>query len=249
MTTPNVFADEVEYVSNHLQDRDSVVLSLHPHNDEGLAVAAAEAGHSGRRGPHRGLPARNGERTGNVDLVTLGLNMLTQGIDPQIDYSNVPEIRKTVEYCNQIKISERHPYAGSFVFTAFFRFAPGCDQEGALEARQMAADMAGANLENFVWLVPYLPIDPKDVGGSYEAIIRVNSPVRQGRHGLPASRRTTTSTCPSVCRWSSTRSCRSMRTRPRRKSRTRTSGVCSRTSTCRRGDGCHGRRRDRGRQP
>ena len=116
-----------------------------------------------------------------MDLVTLGLNMLTQGIDPQIDYSNVPEIRKTVEYCNQIKISERHPYAGSFVFTAFSGSHQDAIKKG-LEARQMAADMAGANLENFVWLVPYLPIDPKDVGGSYEAIIRVNS--QSGKGGM-----------------------------------------------------------------
>ena len=181
MTTPNVFADEVEYVSNHLQDRDSVVLSLHPHNDEGMAVAAAELGILAGADRIEGCLLGNGERTGNVDLVTLGLNMLTQGIDPQIDYSNVPEIRKTVEYCNQIKISERHPYAGSFVFTAFSGSHQDAIKKG-LEARQMAADMAGANLENFVWLVPYLPIDPKDVGGSYEAIIRVNS--QSGKGGM-----------------------------------------------------------------
>ena len=181
MTTPNVFADEVEYVSNHLQDRDSVVLSLHPHNDEGMAVTAAELGILAGADRIEGCLLGNGERTGNVDLVTLGLNMLTQGIDPQIDYSNVPEIRKTVEYCNQIKISERHPYAGSFVFTAFSGSHQDAIKKG-LEARQMAADMAGANLENFVWLVPYLPIDPKDVGGSYEAIIRVNS--QSGKGGM-----------------------------------------------------------------
>lgn len=181
MTTPNVFADEVEYVSTHLQDRDSVVLSLHPHNDEGMAVAAAELGILAGADRIEGCLLGNGERTGNVDLVTLGLNMLTQGIDPQIDYSNVPEIRKTVEYCNQIKISERHPYAGSFVFTAFSGSHQDAIKKG-LEARQMAADMAGANLENFVWLVPYLPIDPKDVGGSYEAIIRVNS--QSGKGGM-----------------------------------------------------------------
>ena len=119
MTTPNVFADEVEYVSTHLDDRDAVVLSLHPHNDEGMGVAATELAVLAGADRVEGCLLGNGERTGNVDLVTLGLNMLTQGIDPQIDYSNVPEIRKTVEYCNQIKISERHPYAGNFVFTAF----------------------------------------------------------------------------------------------------------------------------------
>ena len=123
----------------------------------------------------------NGERTGNVDLVTLGLNFLTQGIDPQIDYSNVPEIRKTVEYCNQIKISERHPYAGNFVFTAFSGSHQDAIKKG-LEARQVAADRAGADLDSFVWLVPYLPIDPKDIGRSYEAIIRVNS--QSGKGGM-----------------------------------------------------------------
>ncbi len=181
MTTPNVFADEVEYVSNHLQDRDSVVLSLHPHNDEGMGVAAAELGILAGADRIEGCLLGNGERTGNVDLVTVGLNMLTQGIDPQIDYSNVPEIRKTVEYCNQIKISERHPYAGNFVFTAFSGSHQDAIKKG-LEARQMAADRAGANLDNFVWLVPYLPIDPKDIGRSYEAIIRVNS--QSGKGGM-----------------------------------------------------------------
>lgn len=181
MTTPNVFADQVEYVSNHLQDRDSVVLSLHPHNDEGMGVAAAELGILAGADRIEGCLLGNGERTGNVDLVTLGLNMLTQGIDPQIDYSNVPEIRKTVEYCNQIKISERHPYAGNFVFTAFSGSHQDAIKKG-LEARQMAADRAGAALDNFVWLVPYLPIDPKDIGRSYEAIIRVNS--QSGKGGM-----------------------------------------------------------------
>ena len=181
MTTPNVFADEVEYVSTHLKDRDSVVLSLHPHNDEGMGVAATELGILAGADRIEGCLLGNGERTGNVDLVTLGLNMLTQGIDPQIDYSNVPEIRKTVEYCNQIKISERHPYAGNFVFTAFSGSHQDAIKKG-LEARQVAADRAGADLDNFVWLVPYLPIDPKDIGRTYEAIIRVNS--QSGKGGM-----------------------------------------------------------------
>ncbi|NMN00600.1 2-isopropylmalate synthase [Bifidobacterium sp. DSM 109958] len=181
MTTPNVFADEVEYVSTHLQDRDSVVLSLHPHNDEGMGVAATELGILAGADRIEGCLLGNGERTGNVDLVTLGLNMLTQGIDPQIDYSNVPEIRRTVEYCNQIKISERHPYAGNFVFTAFSGSHQDAIKKG-LEARQVAADRAGADLDNFVWLVPYLPIDPKDIGRTYEAIIRVNS--QSGKGGM-----------------------------------------------------------------
>ena len=181
MTTPNVFADEVEYVSNNLDNRDSIVLSLHPHNDEGMGVAATELAVLAGADRVEGCLLGNGERTGNVDLVTLGLNFLTQGIDPQIDYSNVPEIRKTVEYCNQIKISERHPYAGNFVFTAFSGSHQDAIKKG-LEARQVAADRAGADLDKFVWLVPYLPIDPKDIGRSYEAIIRVNS--QSGKGGM-----------------------------------------------------------------
>ena len=181
MTTPNVFADEVEYVSTHLDDRDAVVLSLHPHNDEGMGVAATELAVLAAAARVEGCLLGNGERTGNVDLVTLGLNMLTQGIDPQIDYSNVPEIRKTVEYCNQIKISERHPYAGNFVFTAFSGSHQDAIKKG-LEAREVAADRVGADLDKFVWLVPYLPIDPKDIGRTYEAIIRVNS--QSGKGGM-----------------------------------------------------------------
>ena len=181
MTTPNVFADEVEYVSTHLDDRDAVVLSLHPHNDEGMGVAATELAVLAGADRVEGCLLGNGERTGNVDLVTLGLNMLTQGIDPQIDYSNVPEIRKTVEYCNQIKISERHPYAGNFVFTAFSGSHQDAIKKG-LEAREAAADRVGADLDKFVWLVPYLPIDPKDIGRTYEAIIRVNS--QSGKGGM-----------------------------------------------------------------
>lgn len=181
MTTPNVFADEVEYVSTHLDDRDSVVLSLHPHNDEGMGVAATELAVLAGADRVEGCLLGNGERTGNVDLVTLGLNWLTQGIDPQLDLSNVPEIRKTVEYCNQIKISERHPYAGNFVFTAFSGSHQDAIKKG-LEARQVAAKRAGADLDSFVWLVPYLPIDPKDIGRTYEAIIRVNS--QSGKGGM-----------------------------------------------------------------
>ena len=181
MTTPNVFADEVEYVSTHLDDRDSVVLSLHPHNDEGMGVAATELAVLAGADRVEGCLLGNGERTGNVDLVTLGLNWLTQGIDPQLDLSNVPEIRKTVEYCNQIKISERHPYAGNFVFTAFSGSHQDAIKKG-LEAREVAADRVGADLDKFVWLVPYLPIDPKDIGRTYEAIIRVNS--QSGKGGM-----------------------------------------------------------------
>lgn len=181
MTTPNVFADQIEFISTHLQHRDSVVLSLHPHNDEGMGVAATELGLLAGADRVEGCLLGNGERTGNVDLVTLGLNLLTQGVDPQIDYSNVPEIRKTVEYCNQITIAERHPYAGNFVFTAFSGSHQDAIKKG-LEARQQAAALAGADLNSFLWLVPYLPIDPKDIGRSYEAIIRVNS--QSGKGGM-----------------------------------------------------------------
>ncbi|WP_297316309.1 2-isopropylmalate synthase [Bifidobacterium indicum] len=181
MTTPNVFADEVEYISNNLKDRDSVVLSLHPHNDEGMAVAATELSLLAGADRVEGCLLGNGERTGNVDICTVGLNMLVQGIDPQLDFSDMPNIRRTVEYCNQIKISERHPYAGNFVFTAFSGSHQDAIKKG-LDARQQAALRDNANTEDYLWLVPYLPIDPKDVGGSYEAIIRVNS--QSGKGGM-----------------------------------------------------------------
>ncbi|MFT8704939.1 2-isopropylmalate synthase [Bifidobacterium aquikefiricola] len=181
MTTANVFADEVEYISKNLKNRESIVLSLHPHNDEGMAVAATELGVLAGADRVEGCLLGNGERTGNVDLCTLGLNLLVQGIDPQIDFSDMAEIRRTVEYCNQIKISERHPYAGHFVFTAFSGSHQDAIKKG-LEAREQAALRDNADLSNYLWLVPYLPIDPKDVGGSYEAIIRVNS--QSGKGGM-----------------------------------------------------------------
>jgi 2-isopropylmalate synthase len=179
MTTPNVFADQIEYISTHLKNRDSIVLSLHPHNDEGMAVAATELAVLAGADRVEGCLLGNGERTGNVDLVTLGLNLLTQGIDPQVDLSNIPEIRKTVEYCNQVQVSERHPYVGNFVFTAFSGSHQDAIKKG-LEARRVAAEEQGAALDSFVWLVPYLPIDPKDIGRSYEAVIRVNSQSGKG---------------------------------------------------------------------
>lgn len=181
MTTPNVFADEVEYISTNLKDRDAVVLSLHPHNDEGMAVAATELSLLAGADRVEGCLLGNGERTGNVDICTVGLNLLVQGIDPQLDFSDMPGIRRTVEYCNQIAVSERHPYAGSFVFTAFSGSHQDAIKKG-LDARQQAALRANANPDDFLWLVPYLPIDPKDVGGNYEAIIRVNS--QSGKGGM-----------------------------------------------------------------
>ncbi|MEK0306025.1 2-isopropylmalate synthase [Bifidobacterium favimelis] len=181
MTTPNVFADEVEFISSNLGRRDSVVLSLHPHNDEGMAVAATELGVLAGADRVEGCLLGNGERTGNVDLCTVALNLLVQGVDPQLDLSDMPSLRKTVEYCNQITVSERHPYVGDFVFTAFSGSHQDAIKKG-LEARQQAALRDGADLDGYLWLVPYLPIDPKDVGGSYEAIIRVNS--QSGKGGM-----------------------------------------------------------------
>jgi len=186
MTTPNVFADEVEYVSTHLDDRDSVVLSLHPHNDEGMGVAATELAVLAGADRVEGCLLGNGERTGNVDLVTLGLNWLTQGIDPQLDLSNVPEIRKTVEYCNQIKISERHPYAGNFVFTAFSGSHQDAIKKG-LEARQEAAERAGAELLEQLGVACPVPADrPEGHRPHVRSHHSRQLAVRQGRHGLPA---------------------------------------------------------------
>ncbi len=181
MTTPNVFADEIEFISKGLKNRDAIVLSLHPHNDEGMAVAAAELAILAGADRVEGCLFGNGERTGNVDLCTLGLNMLVQGIDPQINFSNLREIRKTVEYCNQIAISERHPYVGNFVFTAFSGSHQDAIKKG-LEAREIAACEHDRDLDSFLWQVPYLPIDPADVGGNYEAVIRVNS--QSGKGGM-----------------------------------------------------------------
>ncbi|WP_418969566.1 2-isopropylmalate synthase [Alloscardovia omnicolens] len=181
MTTPNVFADQIEFLDRNLAQRDSIVLSLHPHNDEGMAVAATELALLAGADRVEGCLFGNGERTGNVDLCTVGLNLLVQGIDPQIDFSNLQEVRKIVEYCNQIQLSERHPYIGNFVFTAFSGSHQDAIKKG-MEARELAAAEQNANLDTFLWQVPYLPIDPKDVGGTYEAVIRVNS--QSGKGGM-----------------------------------------------------------------
>ncbi|MFD0704372.1 2-isopropylmalate synthase [Alloscardovia venturai] len=181
MTTPNVFADQIEFLHKNLKNRDAIVLSLHPHNDEGMAIAATELALLAGADRVEGCLFGNGERTGNVDLCTLGLNLLVQGIDPQIDFSNLHEVRKIVEYCNQVVLSERHPYIGNFVFTAFSGSHQDAIKKG-MEAREVAAGLQGADLDTFLWQVPYLPIDPKDVGGSYEAVIRVNS--QSGKGGM-----------------------------------------------------------------
>ncbi|HIW95661.1 MAG TPA: 2-isopropylmalate synthase [Candidatus Corynebacterium gallistercoris] len=174
MITPNVYADSIEWMHRNLNNRESIILSLHPHNDRGTGVAAAELGYMAGADRIEGCLFGNGERTGNVCLVTLGLNMLTQGVDPQIDFSDIDQIRRTVEYCNQLNVPERHPYGGDLVFTAF----SGSHQD----AINKGLDAVQAPENNNVWEVPYLPIDPKDVGRSYEAVIRVNS--QSGKGGV-----------------------------------------------------------------
>ncbi|KUL34625.1 2-isopropylmalate synthase [Actinoplanes awajinensis] len=181
MATPNVYADSIEWMHRHLPRRDSVILSLHPHNDRGTAVAAAELGLLAGADRIEGCLFGNGERTGNVDLVTLGLNLFSQGIDPQVDFSNIDEVKRTVEYCNQLPVHERHPYAGDLVYTAFSGSHQDAIKKG-FAALQSDADTAGVAIDAFTWGVPYLPIDPKDVGRTYEAVIRVNS--QSGKGGV-----------------------------------------------------------------
>jgi 2-isopropylmalate synthase len=181
MATPNVYADSIEWMHRNLAHRDSIVLSLHPHNDRGTAVAAAELGFMAGADRIEGCLFGNGERTGNVCLVTLGLNLFSQGIDPQIDFSDIDDVRRTVEYCNQIGVHERHPYGGDLVFTAFSGSHQDAIKKG-LEAMDRDAAAAGHPVAEHEWAVPYLPIDPRDVGRSYEAVIRVNS--QSGKGGV-----------------------------------------------------------------
>jgi len=181
MASPNVYADSIEWMNRNLDRREGVILSLHPHNDRGTGVAAAELGYLAGADRIEGCLFGNGERTGNVCLVTLGLNLFSQGIDPQIDFSDIDEIKRTVEYCNQLPVAERHPYGGDLVFTAFSGSHQDAINKG-LKVLQKDADKAGIPIEDFTWNVPYLPIDPKDVGRSYEAVIRVNS--QSGKGGV-----------------------------------------------------------------
>jgi 2-isopropylmalate synthase len=181
MITPNVYADSIEWMSRHLDRRDSILLSLHPHNDRGTAIAAAEQGYMAGADRIEGCLFGNGERTGNVDLVTLGLNLFSQGIDPEIDFSDIDEIKRTVEYCNQLPVPERSPYGGDLVYTAFSGSHQDAIKKG-FEAMQKTADAHGKSLGDLEWAVPYLPIDPLDVGRSYEAVIRVNS--QSGKGGV-----------------------------------------------------------------
>ena len=181
MATPNVYADSIEWMHRNLANRDSIILSLHPHNDRGTGVAAAELGYLAGADRIEGCLFGNGERTGNVDLVTLGMNLFGQGIDPQIDFSNMDEIRRTVEYCNQLPVPERSPYGGDLVFTAFSGSHQDAIKKG-FESMEKAAAAAGKSVDELEWGVPYLPIDPKDIGRSYEAVIRVNS--QSGKGGV-----------------------------------------------------------------
>ena len=187
MATPNVYADSIEWMHRNFTRRDSIILSLHPHNDRGTAVAAAELGYLAGADRIEGCLFGNGERTGNVCLVTLGLNLLTQGIDPQINFSDIDAIKRTVEYCNQLPVHERHPYGGDLVYTAFSGSHQDAINKG-LNALQSAADAAGVSVDAAHWEVPYLPIDPKDVGRTYEAVIRVNS--QSGKGGVAYIMRT-----------------------------------------------------------
>lgn len=173
MSTPNIHADQIEWMSRNLNNRENIILSLHPHNDRGTGIAATELGLMAGADRVEGTLFGNGERTGNVDLVTLALNMFTQGIDPQLDCSDIPRMKDVYEYSNQLRIPERHPYVGELVYTAF----SGSHQD-AINKGMKAIEKANKPL----WEVPYLPIDPQDVGRDYEAIIRINS--QSGKGGI-----------------------------------------------------------------
>ena len=181
MATPNVYADSIEWMSRRLDHRENIILSLHPHNDRGTAVAAAELGYLAGADRIEGCLFGNGERTGNVDIVALGINLFTQGIDPQIDFSDLDEVKRTVEYVNQLPVPERHPWAGDLVYTAFSGSHQDAIKKG-FEAMAADAEDKGVTVDDLVWAVPYLPIDPKDLGRSYEAVIRVNS--QSGKGGV-----------------------------------------------------------------
>ncbi len=181
MATPNVYADSIEWMSRNLAHRENVLLSLHPHNDRGTAIAAAELGYMAGADRIEGCLFGNGERTGNVDLVALGINLFTQGIDPQIDFSDLDEIRRTAEYCNQLRVHERSPWAGDLVYTAFSGSHQDAIKKG-FEAMEADAKAQGVSVDELLWAVPYLPVDPKDLGRGYEAVVRVNS--QSGKGGV-----------------------------------------------------------------
>ncbi|GHG01468.1 2-isopropylmalate synthase [Streptomyces filamentosus] len=180
-STPSTHADRFEWMSRNLTRREHVCLSVHPHNDRGTAVAAAELAIMAGADRIEGCLFGQGERTGNVDLVTLGMNLFSQGVDPQIDFSQIDEIRRTSEYCNQMEVHPRHPYAGDLVYTAFSGSHQDAIKKG-FDAMEADAAAKGVTVDDIEWAVPYLPIDPKDVGRSYEAVIRVNS--QSGKGGI-----------------------------------------------------------------
>ncbi|WP_072802101.1 2-isopropylmalate synthase [Rhodococcoides yunnanense] len=196
VATPNIYADQIEYMHRHLDRRGSVILSVHPHNDRGTGVACAELAVMAGAQRVEGCLFGNGERTGNVDLVTLALNLYAQGVDPMIDFSDIDEVRRTVEYCNRIAVHERHPYAGDLVYTAFSGTHQDAIKKG-LTHHRAEADRTGVAASRSPWAVPYLPIDPADVGRDYDAVIRVNSQSGKGGsaylleadHGLVLPRR------------------------------------------------------------
>ncbi|MBO1754728.1 2-isopropylmalate synthase [Allobranchiibius sp. CTAmp26] len=196
MATPNVYADSIEWMSRRINRRESVMLSLHPHNDRGEGVAAAELGYLAGADRIEGCLFGNGERTGNVCLVTLGMNLFSQGVDPQIDFSDMDDIRRTVEHCNQLDVDERHPWGGDLVYTAFSGSHQDAIKKG-LEFMEKDAAAAGKGVDDIIWGVPYLPIDPHDIGRTYEAVVRVNSQSGKGgsayilkaEHGLDLPKR------------------------------------------------------------
>ena len=179
--TPNVFADQIEYMSRNLSRREHIALSVHPHNDRGTGVASAELALLAGADRIEGCLLGQGERTGNVDLLTLGLNLFSQGIDPGIDFSDIDEIRRTVEHCTQMEASPRAPYVGDLVYTSFSGSHQDAIKKG-FAARKIKVDAAGGDENAVVWELPYLPIDPHDVGRSYEAVVRVNS--QSGKGGV-----------------------------------------------------------------
>jgi 2-isopropylmalate synthase len=179
MYMPNIYADVVEYVHRNMPNRDQVILSLHPHNDRGTAVAAAELGLLAGADRVEGTLFGNGERTGNVDLVTIGLNLFTQGVDPELDFSDIDALRRTAEYCNRLPVHERHPYVGDLVYTAF----SGSHQDAIKKGTEaLGVGPTGGAAEYEAWEVPYLPIDPAHLGRTYDAVIRVNS--QSGKGGV-----------------------------------------------------------------
>ncbi|MBO1336939.1 2-isopropylmalate synthase [Streptomyces sp. VRA16 Mangrove soil] len=180
-STPSTHADRFEWMSRNLSRREYVCLSIHPHNDRGTAVAAAELAVMAGGDRVEGCLFGQGERTGNVDLVTLGMNLFSQGVDPQIDFSDIDEIRRTWEYCNQMEVHPRHPYVGDLVYTSFSGSHQDAIKKG-FDAMEADAKAKGVTVDDIEWAVPYLPIDPKDVGRSYEAVIRVNS--QSGKGGI-----------------------------------------------------------------